>query len=235
MITPAPAPQQPQISPLDWVGNPEKCPKCVGFPTRTGLPAGLIWSGRGEVPAIGARVYIHMNSFGPAEVKAYFHADGYLGVICQPDQMPARLEAHGVTQGHFFGIELEPRQAEQQPLSVCEAREKAARQHYRAQQRQARTAFPKADQKALRESFCAPALQMLEWAIAATASARQAAELAEAEEALSRAEEANGNNPGINRPDDWIPEYPPQEGDELTDDNQDSEEYPEHPQDEQRD
>jgi hypothetical protein len=60
------------------------------------------------VPAIGARVHVYMNSYGPAEVKAYFHAEGYAGVICQPDQMPARLQAHGVTLGHFFGRELEP-------------------------------------------------------------------------------------------------------------------------------
>ena len=108
MITPAPAPQQPHISPLDWAGAPEQCPKWVGFPTRAGLPAGLTWSGRGEVPVIGARVHIYMNSFGPAEVKAYFHADGFLGVICQPDTMPERLQRHGVTLGHFFGRELEP-------------------------------------------------------------------------------------------------------------------------------
>lgn len=200
MITPAPAPQQPQIIPLDWVGDPEQCPKYVGFPTRAGLPAGLNWSGKGEVPGIGARVYIHMNSFGPAEVKAYFHADGYLGVICQPDKMPARFEGHGVTLGHFFGIELEPRKVEQQPLSVCEAREKAARQHYRSQQRQARTLFPKASQKALRESYCGPALQVLEWAIEATATARRAAELAEAAQGLAQDEEANGNDPCISVP-----------------------------------
>ncbi|WP_157886709.1 hypothetical protein [Hymenobacter sp. PAMC 26628] len=177
-------------------------------------------------------MYIHLNSFGPAEVKAYFHADGYLGVICQPDKMPVRLEAHGVTQGHFFGIELAPRKVAPQPLSVCEACEQLDRQHYRSQQRQARKLFPKASDKALRESYCAPALQVLEWAMEATATARRAAELAEAEQALSQAEEANGNDPGINRSDDLIPEYPPQEGGELTDDNQDSEE---HPQDEQRD
>lgn len=235
MISTGPAPQQPQISPLDWAGDPDQCPKFVGFPTRAGLPSDLIWSGRGEVPAIGARVRIHMNSFGPAEVKAYFHADGYLGVICQPDKMPAHLEAHSVTQGHFFGIELERRKATPQSLSVCEAREELDRQHYHSQQRQARKRFPKASDNALRESFCAPALQVLECAIEATATARRAAELAEGEQALSQAEEANGKDPGINQLDDWIPDYPPQAGDELSDDNQDREEYPEHPQDEQRD
>lgn len=51
-------------------------------------------------------------------------------------------------------------------------------------------------------------------------------------DALDKAAEANGNNPLINDPNDWIPDYPPQEEE---DDNQDYEEYPEHPQDEQRD
>ncbi len=108
MIIPAPAAKQPQISPLAWAGAPEQCPQWVGFPTRAGLPAGLQWSGRGEVPAIGTRVHIYMNGIGPAEVKAYFHAEGYLGVLCQPDKMPEHLAKHGVTLGHFFGRELEP-------------------------------------------------------------------------------------------------------------------------------
>ena len=88
MITLPPAPKQPEISPLDWAGNPEQCPKWVGYPTRDCLLAGLQWSGSGEVPAIGARVHIYLNGIGPAEVRAYFHADGYLGVLCQPDTMP---------------------------------------------------------------------------------------------------------------------------------------------------
>ncbi|HEX8328123.1 MAG TPA: hypothetical protein VF629_11325 [Hymenobacter sp.] len=108
MITPAPAAKQPQISSLDWASDPDQCPQWVGYPTRAGLPAGLQWSGSGEVPAIGARAHIYMNSIGPAEVKAYFHAEGYLGVLCQPDKMPEHLAKHGVTLGHFFGRELEP-------------------------------------------------------------------------------------------------------------------------------
>ncbi len=84
----------------------------MGFPTRTRLPAGLIWSGSGDLPAIGARVHIYLNGFGPAEVKACFHADGYLGVLCAPDEMPAwyQRQSPGVTLGHFFNRELEPRQ-----------------------------------------------------------------------------------------------------------------------------
>ena len=108
MITPAPASQQPQISPLDWAGDPQQCPQWVGFPTRAGLPAGLQWSGSGEVPTIGARVHIYLNSIGAAEVKAYFHGEGWLGVLCQADTMPEHLAKHGVTLGHFFGRELEP-------------------------------------------------------------------------------------------------------------------------------
>ena len=108
MISPPPAPQQPQISPLAWSDDPQQCPNFVGFPTRAGFPADLVWSGKGEVPAIGARVYIHMNSIGPAEVKAYFHAEGYLGVLCQPETMPEHLRKHGITLAHLFGRELEP-------------------------------------------------------------------------------------------------------------------------------
>lgn len=110
MMTPPPAANQPQISPLDWAGEPALCPKWVGFLSRIGLPGGLTWSGVGEVPAVGGRVHIYLNSFGPAEVKAYFHADGYLGVICQPDVLLAwyQQQSPGVTLGHFFGRELDP-------------------------------------------------------------------------------------------------------------------------------
>ena len=54
---------------------------------------------------------------------------------------------------------------------------------------------------------------------------------------IDQAHEANGNNAAISNPDDWIPDYPPQgedQADELAD-NQDSEEYPESPEDEQHD
>jgi hypothetical protein len=44
----------------------------------------------------------------------------------------------------------------------------------------------------------------------------------------------NGQEPAPAEHGDWIPEYPPQEGDELAD-NQDRTEYPEYPSDEQRD
>ena len=182
MITPIPTPQQPQISPLNWVGDPGQCPKFVGFPTRAGLPAGLIWSGKGEVPAIGARVYIYLNSFGPAEVRAYFHAEGYLGVLCAPDVLPDWFERQnpGVRLVHVFGRELEP--------------------------------------------YGPPAAPA-----ASIAPQDEEAQLARFSDAVDQAHEDNGNNPGINRSEDWIPDYPPQQGDEddgLSDDSQDSTEYP---------
>ncbi|WP_345237628.1 hypothetical protein [Hymenobacter saemangeumensis] len=85
------------------------------------LPIDLEWSGTTAVPPIGSRVHIYMNGFGAAEVKAYFHADGYLGVICQPDEMPDwyQKQAPGVTLGHFFGRELEPRQRTPAPAAAA--------------------------------------------------------------------------------------------------------------------
>ncbi|MGI4741286.1 MAG: hypothetical protein ACRYG7_39475 [Janthinobacterium lividum] len=85
-------------------------PHWVGVQTLAELPAGLTWSGTQPVPAIGARVHLYLNSFGPAQVTAYFHADGYLGVVCAPEVLPAwfQQQSPGVREGHFFGIELEP-------------------------------------------------------------------------------------------------------------------------------
>lgn len=94
-MTPIPAPTAPQ-----W----------TAVQTLADLPADLTWSGTQPVPAIGARVRVYMNSFGSALVKAYFHAEGYLGVVCLPDQLPAWFQQQnpGVQEGHFFGRELEP-------------------------------------------------------------------------------------------------------------------------------
>lgn len=107
----APAPKQPQISPCQWLNSVTSCPQWLGYPTRLSLPINLGWSGDSALPEIGSRVHIYMNGFGPAVVRAYFHADGYLGVICQPDEMPDwyQRQAPGITLGHFFGRELEPR------------------------------------------------------------------------------------------------------------------------------
>ena len=107
----APTVYHPQISALPWGGDREQCPVKIGYLTRDCLPAGLIWSGAAAVPEIGSSVTIHMNSYGPATVNGYFHLDGYLGVICSPDKLPDwfKKQCPGVTMGHFFGVELDPR------------------------------------------------------------------------------------------------------------------------------
>lgn len=112
--------QHPQVSALPWHGDREQCPRWVGFPTRESLPADLIWSGAGELPAIGSKVNIYMNSYGPATVDGYFHADGYLGVICSPDTLPDwfKKQCPGVTKAHLFGIDLTPRKSKAPTASV---------------------------------------------------------------------------------------------------------------------
>ena len=114
----ASAARQPTLSPTAWIGEPQACPAWVGFPSLAGFPAGLQWSGRGQVPAIGDSVHIYLNSFGPAEVKAYFHAEGFLGVVCAPETLPAwfQRQCPGVTLGHCFGRELEPYQPTPAPV-----------------------------------------------------------------------------------------------------------------------
>ncbi|MBF9239637.1 hypothetical protein I2I05_19750 [Hymenobacter sp. BT683] len=105
MSTPALAARQPEISSQEWAADPQQCPAWIGFLTRASLPAGLIWSGTGEVPAISTRVHVYLNSFGPAVVKAYFHADGFLGVLGEFERLPDwfRRQSPGVTMGHLFG------------------------------------------------------------------------------------------------------------------------------------
>lgn len=111
---PAPTVYHPEISALPWGGDREQCPVKIGYPTRDCLPAGLIWSGAAAVPEIGSSVTIYMNSYGAATVKGYFHLDGYLGVICSPEKLPDwfKKQSPGVTMGHFFGVELDPRKAQ---------------------------------------------------------------------------------------------------------------------------
>jgi hypothetical protein len=244
MITPAPAPKQPEISPLVWAGDPEQCPKWIGYPSRLCLPQSIIWSGAGSVPSIGARVHIYMNSIGPATVRAYFHADGYMGVICEPDTMPEHLRKHGVTLAHFFGRELEPylpgpaapamvpevveieQVADpigkaQEQYRLCVAREEQDRRYHRSKQREAQQAYPHEPDK--QQQHCQDALQMVELATLRTQQAKQA---------LATAEQLYGQS-GAEQAGDWIPDYPPQ-GEELADDNQVGTEYPGHPTDEQR-
>lgn len=52
----------------------------------------VVWTGTGDVtspPAIGARIVVHMNGFGPSTVTRYVEWAGFLGVECRPDKLPA--------------------------------------------------------------------------------------------------------------------------------------------------
>lgn len=61
---------------------------------------GLLWSGTGEPPAVGARV----NTFnGPGTVTGYFVEGPYLGVTVRTD---APKNGHPV--GGYFGAEIRP-------------------------------------------------------------------------------------------------------------------------------
>lgn len=56
--------------------------KCDGF------PAVMKWSGKKELPAIGAKVKVTMNSLGPAEVVGYYESHGYLGLMVKFENPP---------------------------------------------------------------------------------------------------------------------------------------------------
>lgn len=49
------------------------------------------WSGKFPLPAIGARVYILLNSIGWATVKGYFESSGYVGVMTLAEKPPKWL------------------------------------------------------------------------------------------------------------------------------------------------
>ncbi len=66
-----------------------------------------VWSGKFDPPAIGGRVFVRINSLGPATVIGYFTQDGYLGLRVQHDDAPEwyRKQNGGNVPGHVFGIE----------------------------------------------------------------------------------------------------------------------------------
>ncbi|GAB3841096.1 hypothetical protein [Hymenobacter jeollabukensis] len=155
-----PAPQMPE--------------KFAGVLTRAELPADLIWSGKQPLPAIGERVYIRMNDFGPAVVNYYFHADGFLGVLCTPEVLPDwfKLQSPGVTKVHAFGVELGdfPTLPVELPLSVLEAGEAVQKRHLNDKQREAKREYP--NDPELRKAHCAEARAAWERACARTDEAR---------------------------------------------------------------
>ena len=76
------------------------------------------WSGKGELalpPAIGSRVVVRMNSYGPGEVVSYFTESGFLGVEVRVDKLPTwaveQRKRHKMSLTEpvmVFGTEIEP-------------------------------------------------------------------------------------------------------------------------------
>ena len=64
-------------------------PAFTPAPRLTALPGGLYWSGKQPVPAIGATVLRCDEHPGAVKVLAYCHADGFLGLVTEPEQ-PAK-------------------------------------------------------------------------------------------------------------------------------------------------
>jgi len=52
-------------------------------------PGPALWSGKADPPAIGARVEVFMNGFGPAVVRGYFVEHRWLGLYVTCDNPPA--------------------------------------------------------------------------------------------------------------------------------------------------
>jgi hypothetical protein len=74
-------------------------------------PADLIWSGKVNVPIIGAQVEINVNGIGRGAVKGYFGQDGYLGVIVELSDPPEWFVKQNAKQNggnlcYCFGAEI---------------------------------------------------------------------------------------------------------------------------------
>ena len=67
------------------------------------------WSGKGEVPAIGSEVLVHMNGFGLATVVAHEVVEGWLGLIVSfhvPPDWYLRQNQGVNRPGLVFGAEI---------------------------------------------------------------------------------------------------------------------------------
>jgi hypothetical protein len=62
-----------------------------------------IWSGSGPVPAVGDRVHVTINGFGPGVVIGALPVHGYQGLIVLPDKAP---EWHEVQEGRACPIQV---------------------------------------------------------------------------------------------------------------------------------
>lgn len=83
-------------------------PEFEAAPRLTMLPGGLHWSGQGQVPPVGATVTVSREGHtAPAQVKAYCHAAGFLGLVVEAQQPVKRTRRQaGPRAGCVFGSQL---------------------------------------------------------------------------------------------------------------------------------
>ena len=80
--------------------------------TVTNKGAGYLWSGEGDLPGIGQRVFVSMNGLGYGTVTAYLYEAGWLGVFVRLEDAPEwhRRQTAGRTQypgiAMVYGAEL---------------------------------------------------------------------------------------------------------------------------------
>lgn len=83
-------------------------PEFEAAPRLTMLPGGLHWSGQGQVPPVGATVTVSREGHAePAQVKAYCHAAGFLGLVVEVQQPVKRARRQPSPRaGCVFGSQL---------------------------------------------------------------------------------------------------------------------------------
>jgi hypothetical protein len=75
------------------------------------------WGGNNPPPPVGAKVKLYLNDFQGGTVVGYFVEHRWLGVLVKISKPPKwwvrQTKARGAdpktTNGHFFGVDLEPR------------------------------------------------------------------------------------------------------------------------------
>ncbi|WP_223654090.1 hypothetical protein [Hymenobacter psoromatis] len=83
-------------------------PEFQAVPRLTMLPGGLHWSGQGQAPQVGATVTVSREGHNqPAQVKAYCHAAGFLGLVVEVQQPVKRASRKPSPRaGCVFGSQL---------------------------------------------------------------------------------------------------------------------------------
>jgi hypothetical protein len=105
----------PMPTPTDETEMTDNSTKCRIYLNAKGKQ--VKWSGDFQIPEIGDRILVKMNSIGPAYVKGYFESCGFVGVMAQATDPPkwyvrqsksAKLTWQRQHIGCFFGLEIEP-------------------------------------------------------------------------------------------------------------------------------